>query len=704
MQYEVAYHPLGTQERHQLDEAIRQRRRAEMEEVSRQAATVGCTFRPAIIDASDVTVKEEPLEESTQRGLSVFDRLAWQAHIREERRTLREEQKQRAEAANAKVLFRPRINKRATKDVDNLNSVPVEERLLHYGKVLELSAQLERHKKEQAEARMATCTRRRSELVVPAEHQRSQEEFEKRNAKLLYQREVRPQMALQEMIQATSFKPKVCATSTALDKARNDASLRMDRSSALYELGLQKRQEREEQRRQHETTGPGTTANRPLTNPISEEWIEQGSHRKFFQKDFVSRQELYQQAKEEEQQMVIQRLKQQKVTAPAPRVSQDMIDKQVQRLSSSRNDAENRSRPRQETSLHGPFTPQLSRGSLSVVQRMENREKDFVKRLAQLSPPATARDKTIPSENLYQSTPQRRRSGRRVPPTDGATGIADTQESASTTKGHPTYITSAEVNNFYRRQMSALQDRQERIKKHQQKQFVEDLIECTFCPRTNSTSASNNGNDVPELPVSGVEQFLLRQQEAKRLRHAQAARLARLQRGNVSARRSGSLTNVTPFTLRTQQRAALCSQDTPPLTDIGRMSPPVVASRYVLNTMEREMLDAVEETLRPPPRSSLHEESCLRDEKTILEPMDPNLPFFDGKHKQECEHSSSRPPPNAQPSAMKTGALLSSNSKRRKQVRSVSFAAEVHKSPSPDQRQYSDPYNVAALLAKMRTR
>jgi hypothetical protein len=568
-----------------------------------------------------------------------------------------------------------------------------------------------------------------SRHLSPAERQRQREEFEKRNQRLLAAKEQHHSRAAQEAAgQVFSFQPQISATSAALDEARRrelmetrkaelqelldrsadgtstftvnqrstsgggcDASRRSD---LLYEQAIarQRQQCRSFSQPQQNTSGAGNmkssvkgvgsgglnknstlwNPDRPLyqpqINPTSDRWIANGPHRIFFEQDFVRRQELYGQVKEEEAALSAAAI--QNSFSPsaggakeasgsyAGEVSRESTRKAStkelnERLYYSAKIAGEVAQRRRAASLNArecPFRPELSPGTQHVMRRLRStRNGDVVKRLTSAQSPQTSQRRSLDMDpdkkDLYEPAPTQQRSKSATAahshPSHNAVDGANGEPAAETASpdGQPspqkrTTLTRDQVEHFYQRQMTFLQERQDLIQERKEGEAAQELVECTFRPRTNTDRRGSSGGSMPTRSagatasdennpslrhVTGVSSFLERQSLARQRRaeHDELVRTLGRPRSKLASTYLSFATGTTllnPFTLQTAQRrrrSSCTSPDThPPYPQYPTLSPArntetnnaAASPKWVdaLATSERALYDSLVESKQYP--------------------------------------------------------------------------------------------------------
>ncbi|RNF12904.1 200 kDa antigen p200 [Trypanosoma rangeli] len=536
----VSHYPLGSWERHLLEERLRAMKDYERERLLQEELNKECTFQPRLGISRGYENEVHGNFASAdykQRHVPVFERLTNLAKEREARLALIAEEKKRSEEEALQHAFRPRVNSVPEQHVpfaSDRTRIPVEERLLHYGKSVEQSRRLlqqQRQQKEMEELRQKATVRRTHSNVSG---EKPQSDIAKRSKRLLIERETQRAVAQQALLKEHSFCPKVCTMSDAIDRTLKANKNVRDRGLALYEEGMRRQQQRHAetvQRQIKESNG----LHKPTTNPLTKSWIHHGQHRGLFQQDFIRRQKIYQRVKEEHQRNLVSALEQSE-RAEVPRVSQEMIQRQVERLYLGAQEIRAEAKKRIEDNIKSrecPFRPQLAPGTAYVIARTQ-REEDVVKRLA-----SAPRGRYARHHSFFETT-----------------SVEEKEEDGGSLPRKSKCVHPDEAAEFYDRQRQAMEDREMQLREQKQRLAMEELCACTFRPRTctdeylhrRQTQATREAAQQPvEARVSGVSAYLQRQSEARRRLREQESRYNNLGRGLQC--NGGNSTVITPFNL-----------------------------------------------------------------------------------------------------------------------------------------------------------
>ncbi|CCW63867.1 unnamed protein product [Phytomonas sp. EM1] len=625
------YYPLGTRERYRFEERMRRAREARRKQLQEELHMSECTFQPKVHSSGaskgraskhskDERGREREAEGSHRHSdpnVSVFDRLARQAEELHAKSVQRERQKQREERDSRECSFRPQINTtpRLSRNSSELERQGrVEDRLLRYGRATERHKELQRRQKE--EGRLSLSANGNLSSMDPESRRLAQREFEERNEELLRRREQKSAMAECEA-PSTSFHPRISSNSIALDEAARarkaesgeESSRPLKRGELLYEKGMvshvKKLQLAEELRRREEEEL--CHGHKPHINPYTNDWLQRSENQKFFAKDFISRQEIYHEAREELKDLLAEEEEAKRRQAFAhARVSSDTILSQVERLY---NDAVKASKVKSSKAGDSfekacPFKPELSKGSLQVLRKMPHREKDVVSRLTRPGS-STAKDEKEPSKRRLSGTSsdkgyfhssrrptsvEKRVLGNRGGPLNesGSDFEMDACHSQLSSSGRRV-IRPEDAEAFFQRQIEAQRQREERIRQEQQKKEEEEMESCTFRPMTNAHSVrqgshlGGRGSDggfssSPEggEEICGVRLFVMRQEEARRRRAEKAELLANIGLSKAfcewRSRRSGARSPIAsmPFRVSTGVETPPSQRSTPELSDLQR--------------------------------------------------------------------------------------------------------------------------------------
>ncbi|KAG8348766.1 hypothetical protein ERJ75_000036400 [Trypanosoma vivax] len=560
----IARFPLGTWERHLIEEQLRCVKSQERERL-REEMEKECTFQPRVTTPCDVggCPVDGPIgsrrEMCDLQRMPVYERLTQRAREREARIAQMKEEKRRCEEAEQQFPFHPRVNspgRGSAATSAGENNVPVVERLLQYGK--ELQESRSRQQQEQEKRELEAQRQAMSALRGRANACHEQGDIVDRSKRFLIARENELASLEKHIREQHTFHPQVCTTSDAMDKERASAGRARDRGAHLYVEGMRRQQQREREiveQREHECEG----LHKPTTSPLTEEWIHHGQHEALFKQDFVRRQELYQQVRDQHIRRLAAALAEKdRKAAEGPRVVPGKIEQQVERLYFGRPESQEEWKKRRDGILRErecSFRPQLAPGTTNVIGRSQGREVDVVKRLATFKPPNRCASKgrgdnvemPDPAGNEDRGTENRKRgqSGKVVRPEEAA--------------------------DFYYRQKKAMDERQLQLREKKQMLAMEELVSCTFRPKTctdkylqrrmrECASQREQGQEMVTR-VSGATAYIQRQAEARRRREELEERYNNLGRGlpcngprttivkpfNLSSGRSARARSVSPF-------------------------------------------------------------------------------------------------------------------------------------------------------------
>lgn len=529
----VQYYRLGTTERYRQDQAWELAKKKIAKRRECEEAAKKCPFSPcvSVSQKTDASVNSHydpsiALTHDTWRVTApVFDRLQ------------QTRSKQKAVDGTPVPVLRPPKNS----DVVSKSAIPVEDRLLQYGDHIAFKLAEKRLEEEKLSVPIVHSPRKNS-----SQRREEQHDFFTRNMLLLEKRKAKRFETEKDLSECT-FHPKVNIQSAALDINRreklsktvcsppsglgispsvpddtiSDSAIRQekDRSTMLYEEAYRKRVEEKENVQLHSCDFV------PRTNPLSKEWIDRSNHyHSLFQMNFLERQELYKKESDEYKSVLeAQQLDSQKT--PTFYIPDDKeqrkqycaaLEEQIDRLYKGKVTSSSNSHSSDDIS-GSTFRPQIAPGSQLVIQKMKDREADVVKRLTKTAKKQCADENRVEEESC---------SGNR--------------------------ISKAEAENFYRRQMRALQRKEFHVAEEKKMEEVRSVLECTFRP-TLSPRLSIPTRDSLSNQVIGVSKFLQRQADAKRLQKEKEEREKRI--GSGIPVNGPNHTILTPFKLETDHRS-----------------------------------------------------------------------------------------------------------------------------------------------------
>lgn len=328
----------------------------------------------------------------------------------------------------------------------------------------------------------------------------------------------------------------------------SQASNGFSRTVRLYEEGVS----RLLHRKSADDTGEEIEENafKPRINSMSEVWIQYNPLKKrLFEKNFVERQAIYQKVSAEERRQLEEAQKKQwKPHQPSLLVEETAENDESEEKRRSGPSTRKRYEAAVESLIERLYTakpskqcsrgdessptfqPCVSPGSQMVIEKLKDREKDVVKRLAA---PKPARDPPAPA--------------------DADAGSLEASEGSKVPA-----LREKDAEAFYLRQVAAIKRKDFRVAQEKRREAVQEALECTFHPQITTRKAKpmNAESDAP-LPskVSGLTTFLERQAFARRLQQEKKEREEKLSRG-MHMNGPGH-TVFTPFHLATEERAAL---------------------------------------------------------------------------------------------------------------------------------------------------
>lgn len=551
--------PLGSAERSEEDRQLHEVTQYQLQQKAFHELQQACPFRPRINHSTSTsavsggsTRRRQPPKHSDNTAtaslsyggddeMPVEVRLLQKAKAAELIKREREEARRRLEEKEAQSWFKPQVlrnDDEYRKRLLHPSDLPVEERLLHYGKTVEESRRQLREDREAFEKKQLLEFFRPSS----AQTKKTQNSFVTRAATRQNDRDKQIGECRAQQARENTFQPSISRLSQQLAMEQRRSQSQKNRTVALHEEAEQRRREKEKRVREQAALEADRRAYHPTTNPHSDQWIRRGQHGTFFQKDFVGRQDDYarihdehalalQKTKEEEQRLALEASR---ATTSLARVRHEMIEQQVERLFYEGPEVSKEVKQRLAKQLEKeecPFAPTLSIGSEYVARRIQ-RNGNVVERLS--------------------NVPKRCHSAPVA--TDGNDSSLLSGANAARANGQKV-VDSADVDAFYRRQVDSVQRTQEQLAlKHSEIQ-LEKQLECTFRPRTNSRPSTptpqkrsmSAATPPPSPQVSGIEEFLKRKELAKKLADDKAARIDALGKGKPC--NGPNFTVVTPFKL-----------------------------------------------------------------------------------------------------------------------------------------------------------
>ncbi|EPY19359.1 kinetoplast DNA-associated protein [Strigomonas culicis] len=397
-----------------------------------------------------------------------------------------------------------------------------------------------------------------------------------------------------------SFKPTICPTSAALDYARNDKDAlnvafptSMERGELLYYQNMAK-----EERKASEATRVTSAVRAPVTNPTSEDWIQNSEHKYLFERDFITRQEVYQQARakmqvlEEQQREAAER---ERRAEPAAQPVEQMARRLYYepKATQAARQAGRRERKEKEERESCTFAPQLAPGTKHVLGKLQKREPDVVKRLAGSAEDGSkAREGSVGEDQLkdqtncltaksggmkttrWVSSCARTPSAKAPSPATKLAAEGTKEDAAPVTADAPPpppkRMTREEMKKFYERQMETLSARERFVDDARKVELLQESAACTFQPHTNTSSSApawdsasvdgsrrhGSGEECrTEAVVLGVNEYLKRQAAARRLKEDKEERLRNMGRSR-SGRPTGGRTAIEAFHFQTEEMSA----------------------------------------------------------------------------------------------------------------------------------------------------
>ncbi|CCW69904.1 unnamed protein product [Phytomonas sp. Hart1] len=639
---DIAYdrdYPLGTRKRYLFKEAMRRLRDERHEQLQGDNPKRECTFHPKVPSGNALKMKtladakgsegDDGLDRHADSGTSAFTRRANQGSkirvmsLQAEGVTNLEEK-----STPASSFFPPMNTPNVLKISPRIHyekQVLAKEGLPFYGRTVERQREFQRRQHDEEDGKRMPNSYRNgsfSSFTDNESHKTARQAFEERNQKLL-QRRIDLQNASIERY-ATMFHPQILPNSVAIDEAvqarlrarkgRNclekDGSRSVKRGELLYQKAMESHMNKIKlvEKLHQQEDDEVCQGYKPNINPYTKEWIQHSEHHELFTKDFVTRQEIYREAREELKDMIAQNeerknMKERRASSRV-HVNSDMILNQVVRLYHNEVKALNEKSPIDcDPAQECSFVPMLSKGSVNIMQKMQNREKDFVSRLARpgastgRSTECLSRQRTNNelksdddkdrhadhSENGFKGRAYENSLRRSPQSISSGTEMVDcrSQTSSLTKRG----VTSVKMTAFLQRQLDNQHQREEWIRMVEEKKAAAEKGFCTFQPKTHPSKLRTrrqnpNKQEISEGvsssltfvkkevkrcdvvgKISGVQLFVMRQEEARRRRAEKAALLANIGvcrppgRDRNNGKGPFKPTEVVPFNLSTERRA-----------------------------------------------------------------------------------------------------------------------------------------------------
>lgn len=553
------HRPLGSAERSETDRQLHELMQYELQRKSLKRLSETCPFKPRINGGSSSSTNrkhrrapnadnktpspgdkvprhhhdDSAAQVAGEKAHTIGDDLPVEVRLLEKGRITSLLQKEMAEAkkrqeeAELSELFKPALNPSDPYRQKLLHpaDLPVEERLLHYGRTVEESRKQMRDDREAFERKQLLEFFRPS-LLHEKRHQSTflTRAETKQNDREKHIGEIRSQQSKEY-----TFKPSISRLSQQLAEQRRSAS-HVPACEVLHEDAKRRQQELELKAREAAAIEANREVYHPTTNPASEQWIHKGQHRGLFvERTFVERQQEYLRVHAEHQELLRQKSHEEerhaldavRASTSLQRVAHNDIQRQVDRLYYETQELSKEAKERMARRLQEeecPFRPAISVGSEAVVRR-SNIERDVVRRLTQFRPKRTASAPVNANDSsLLSAQPHRHVDGRKVDP-------ADAEE-------------------FYRRQVDSVQRTHKIISERNAEKQLQEQLECTFRPKTNSSArtptptkhggssqmnSSTHSDSVAS--VQGFSEFMKRREAAKKLEEEKQRRLEALGKG-----------------------------------------------------------------------------------------------------------------------------------------------------------------------------
>lgn len=615
------YKPLGSAERAEEDRLLHERQQYELQQKALRRLRETCSFHPEVNRTSSTSAVmsgnttnsghnqerncSPPRDESNHSqsspdqltgdveggacasaSLPIEERLLRKAKMSEMIKREKRELKRVQEEMEQRKFFKPNVSainpngSRYRQDLMHPTDLPVEERLLHYGRTVEESRKQMREDREAFEQKqLLEFFRPSTAAQANNDRKRDQQSFLTKAETRKNDRDKLIGEARARQAKEYTFQPSISRLSEQLaeEKRRQNRGSLEDHAAALHEEAEKRRQEKEMRKAEQEALETDRQATKPTTNPDSEALIRNGNHSKYFEDcDFVARQEEYAKVHNDHIKRLAKTLeeeqRQQLVQSEASalglkRVRREAIEQQVERLYFETPEVSREVKQRLAEQLvreECPFRPQTSLGTEATVLKQKTWIKDVVKRLTIVrAASAPSRDPEHTS-SMNDSTHSNGSIRRRVQPSD--------------------------ADEFYRRQLDAVERTQQQLHlKHSEKQ-LEQQLECTFRPRTNSrpptpqhslAGTNTSGDKGPSVEkVQGFSDFLRRKEQAKKLEEEKKRREEALGKGLPC--NGPNYTVVMPFKLSDHKPTLRMLSTNSPATALGAKA--VAAKSSVLPT------------------------------------------------------------------------------------------------------------------------
>jgi hypothetical protein len=523
----LVYNPLGTSERTREDQLLQEAMQEDLAKRALARMKRDCTFKPQINHRPDGSQGRR--SEASSTGGDVVERLLKKGEMAQKALEERLIAKQAQEEAARRSAFKPIVNPNDPYKAGLMHppDLPVEERLLHYGKTVEESRRKLKEDREALEQKQLLEFFRPS-TIARNSSDKKQKSFLTREETKKNDRDKEVGEARRQLMKEYTFQPSISKISEQL-ATKGRSSDPAQRAAALYAEALRRRQDREQKQREAAAMESDRSAYHPATNPTSVEWIAHGQHRNLFEADFVRRQEEYAKVHADHEKMLYDAVRSEaggsskagrsSAGSPPMRVHHHQIEEQVARLYYESRDISAEAKKRLHERLakeECPFKPKISVGT-DAVMRCIQREKDPVRRL------------TMQTRRSFSADSRQRMEERQ------AAAVTAANESSGSMQRQ---VDPAEATEFYHRQLESLARKYEILHQKHAAAEMEKQLDCTFHPKTNVEEYRRKKEKLDQSvrsdsvsSVQGADSFVRRQQMGREKQRDREMRIQQLGKG-----------------------------------------------------------------------------------------------------------------------------------------------------------------------------
>ena len=527
----LVYNKLGTSERRREDQLLQEAMQEELAKRALERMSRDCTFKPSINPRSGSSDTPTSNTVGDAAEADVVERLLKRGELARKALEDRLRAKKEQEELARRTAFKPIVNSSDPYKVGLMHppEMPVEERLLHYGKTVEESRKKLKEDREALERKQLLEFFRPSTIV--RDTNKKQKSFLTREETKKNDRDKEIGEARRQLMKEYTFQPSISKISEQLASKGRSADPGQ-RAAALYDEALRRRQDREQKQREAAVMESDRSAYHPATNPTSVEWIAQGQHRNLFEADFVRRQEEYAKVHAEHEKQLHEAVRSETSgggpgprgsgstsSSPPMRVHHRQIEEQVSRLYYESRDISAEAKKRLQERLaqqECPFKPKVSVGT-DAVMRCIQREKDPVRRL------------TMQTRRSFSADSRQRIEEQQ------AAAVTAINESVGSNHRQ---VDPAEATEFYHRQLESLARKYEILHQKHAAAEMEKQLDCTFRPKTNVDEYRRNRQKLDQSvrsdsvsSVQGADCFVRRQQLARDKQREKELRVQQLGKG-----------------------------------------------------------------------------------------------------------------------------------------------------------------------------